>query len=95
MIREQRTPIDFPSLLNTLDAVGRFLASFNARARLEAERQARVRREQRILANLEAWSTRNEWARRVAAMKAMQLIPDRLHPAYRGSCMRNTKERIT
>lgn len=93
MIREQRTPIDFPRLLDTLDAVGRFLASFNARARLEAERQARVRREQRILANLEAWSTRNEWARRTAALQASRLIPDRLHPNYRPS-RKFTGERI-
>lgn len=52
-------------------------------------------REQRVLANLEAWSTRNEWARRVASLQASRFLPDRLHPAYQSVCCRKfTKERI-
>lgn len=52
-------------------------------------------REQWILANLEAWGKRNEWAARVAALQASRFIPDTTHPAQRSCCCRKfTKERI-
>lgn len=51
-------------------------------------------REQWILEGLEAWSKRNPWAARVASRKATELVPDRQHPAYRGSCRKFTQERI-
>lgn len=50
-------------------------------------------REQRTLETLADFARRGEWQRRLAAMKATQLIPDRQHPNYRPS-RKFTGERI-